>query len=82
MNDGIMYTHDVVLNCSHGNSVIHSCARLETAQYLRDWCEAEEEDRYMDSREYFKELGWDTNLIERLRNGLSKYSVSEGEVIL
>lgn len=82
MNDDIFYTFDVVINGSHGNTVIHSCARKSTAEYLRDWCEAIEENRYLDSRYYLSSIGWDVDMIDRLRSGLSKYSVAESEVIL
>jgi hypothetical protein len=82
MNDGIMYTWNVVINGSHGNGVMHSCARLETAEYLRDWCQAIEHDHYRNASVKLHEMGLEGSLIERMQNGLDKYSVVESEVIL
>lgn len=82
MKDNIMYTFDVILNSAHGISVIHRCARKETAEYLRDWCNAIEFNRYVKSREVLLAAGIRNQLVERMQNGLDKYSVCESEVIL
>lgn len=82
MDDNIMYTWNVVVGGSHGYGVVHSCAKLETAEYLRDWCQAEEDNRYRDASTKLHEMGVDTVLIEKMQNGLDKYSIVESEVIL
>lgn len=84
MNDGIMYTHNVVRNDSHGNQTLYVCAKLETAEYLRDWEVAEEMDRFENSRSLMTERFGVANirLLESMRNGLDKFSIVEGEVIL
>lgn len=82
MDDKIMYTFDVIAHHSHGIAILFRCARRETAEYLRDWCDAEEINRYVDSRKYFLSEGFRTELVDRMRNSLEKYSVAESEVIL
>ena len=47
MNDGIMYVWQVVGD--YDNTVLFTCARMETAKYLRDWCQAVEMDNWRDS---------------------------------
>lgn len=82
MNDGVMYTFDVIAHHSHGISILYRCARRETADYLRDWCDAEEIDTYHNHRQKLLNLGVNTIIVDRMRNGLEKYSVAESEVIL
>jgi GR25 family glycosyltransferase involved in LPS biosynthesis len=82
MNDGIIYTYDVILHDSHAMTVLHRCVRKEVAEYLRDWYMAEEQNRFEDSKKVLTEKGVDVRLIERMRNGLDKFSVTESEVIL
>lgn len=82
MNDGILYTFDVIAHHSHGIAILYRCARKETAEYLRDWCDAEEMNRYVNNRKYFLAEGFRTEIVDRLQNGLEKYSVAESEVIL
>lgn len=82
MDDKIMYTFDVMSHHSHGIAILFRCARRETAEYLRDWCDAEEMNRYVDSRKRLLAEGFRTELVDRMQNGLEKYSVGESEVIL
>ena len=90
MNDGIMYTHNVVRHDSHGNETLFVCAKLETAEYLCAWEQAVEENRFIDWQDQRrKTLGlsnWECaptiSLVERMRAGLDKFSIVEGEVIL
>lgn len=82
MNDGIMYTFDVIAHHSHGIAVLFRCARKETAEYLRDWCEAQELNCYHDARDELLSKGVKVAMVDRMKNGLDKYSVAESEVIL
>lgn len=78
MNDGIMNTWEVVVNNFWENHVmpIHVCAKLETAEYLRDWCEAIDEGivRSISKDESDFSIRW--------ASWSNKYEIQEGEVIL
>lgn len=78
MNDDIMCTWEVIMDDFWSNQVniIHVCARQETAEYLRDWCEAINENilRTFSRSE-------DDYRIRAVSNGI-KYEIQEGEVIL
>ena len=81
MQDGILYTWDVVAYFSHGLSIAFRCARKETAEYLRDWCEAEDENNYRNYASYCESNGF------RVKPSMTschvdKYFVAESEVIL
>lgn len=80
MSDGIMKTWDVVE--TYDGHVVFRCARQETANYLRDWCAAEEDNRFFNSRKYLEDRGMPTGIIQRMRDGLDQFSVSASEVIL
>lgn len=80
MNDGIMYTFDVV--SSEVGTVMFRCARKETAEYLRDWCEAEEYNRFTRTESFLNERGVGKYVIDKMRDGLDKFTVMESEVIL
>lgn len=86
MNDGIMYVWNVMEHEPYqGGVVIFTCARQETAEYLRDWCEAEECNRlkktidFLSTRMSSSELRGTSMSMQR---GLDTYSVTESEVIL
>ncbi|MNB99684.1 hypothetical protein D3C81_1639520 [compost metagenome] len=79
MNDRIMNTWDVV-NSDLGG-VMFRCARKETAEYLRDWCEAEEYNRYLNACLTLNSLV-DQSMVKRMASYLDVYHVVEGEVIL
>lgn len=82
MNDGIMYTHEVVRYDSHCNTVVHVCAKLETAEYLKDWCDAIDEDRYKRYREVMVKTGLSSAYVDGLAYPISRYVIQEGEVFL
>lgn len=84
MNDGILYTHNVVRYDSHGMHTMHVCVKLETAEYLRDWEMADEQNRFENSRKHLSSIhgNMGVRLIERMRNGCDKFGIVEGEVIL
>lgn len=82
MNDSVMYTFDVTSNQSHGIAILFRCARLETAEYLRDWCEAEEHNAWVNSATELKARGVRDYFIERLLTKVDRFSISESEVIL
>lgn len=42
MNDGVMPTWSVVSYDYESSDVLYVCANKGVAEYLRDWCEAEE----------------------------------------
>lgn len=74
MKDGIMYTWEV--SGDYDGRAEFICARKETAEYLRDWCQA---------------IGYDYWIGIARRDGLPDhtymghcvhYSIEEGEVIL
>lgn len=82
MNDSVMYTWDVRMSGSHGYGVIYRCVKKETADYLRDWCEAERENSFRNAATWLskEDLGF---VIQRERNITDKmFSVEESEVIL
>jgi hypothetical protein len=79
MNDGIMYTWDVV--SSDVGTIVFRCAKQETANYLRQWCEAEEYNRFLNSRSKLSELLSDLDF-DRMSLYLDKFFVVESEVIL
>lgn len=90
MTDGIMYTWNVVVGGSHGYGVVHSCAKLETAEYLKDWCEAIAESTSRKMLELY-EKGYLTYssimyqgkpTLEKVIAFQQKYSIVESEVIL
>lgn len=75
MNYGTMYVWNVMEHEPYeGGVCIFSCAKQETANYLRDWCEAIEENR---CRKIMKEKGWNV-----FRFNQVIYDIEEGEVIL
>lgn len=80
MNDGVMNTWDVVNNNDHGY-VLFRCARQETAEYLRDWCEAEEYNRYLNACLVLNKLV-EQSMVKRMAQFLDTFSVTESEVIL
>lgn len=80
MQDGIMYTWDVMASFSHGNAIIFRCARKESAEYLRDWCEAEDENNYRAYVERCEMSGF--RLKHSIKDHYGKYSIAESEVIL
>lgn len=77
MNDGIMYVWNVT---SNQGDHLFSCAKKETAEYLRDWCEAEERNRFLEVKE--KLLGVYPHVFPMMESRIDKFYVSEGEVIL
>ena len=79
MNDNIMYTWSVV--SSDVGTVMFQCAKKETAEYLRDWCEAEEYNRFVNARKTLNTLIGNRDF-ERMSSYLDKYSICESEVIL
>lgn len=82
MNDSILYTWDVKVAGSHGYGILFRCARKETAEYLRDWCEAEEYNCYVDSAAELKARGVRDYFIDRLAGKVDCYLIDESEVIL
>lgn len=87
MNDGIMYTFDVVQYHSHGTQIHHRCARQETAEYLMAWCEALEEDNARQYREVMRSAGFSETYLSSIdsnaaRASFGKFSLVESEVIL
>lgn len=85
MNDSIMYTWDVKVAGSHGYGTLFTCARKETAEYLRDWCEAEHEEYQRNSFPIMQNLMDEKDfamIIRNQKNGISIFSVCESEVIL
>lgn len=74
MNDGIMYVWNVIGD--YHDYAFHSCARKETAEYLRDWCEAYEENGW---RDISKSSG---AKYDRYHPKHQEFSIEEGEVIL
>lgn len=75
MNDGIMNTWNVMLHEPYeGGVLLFSCAKQSTAEYLRDWCEAEEEER---QRTIMIQKGWHRFMFNSIC-----YSIEESEVIL
>jgi len=79
MNDGIMNTWDVVNNHGHGH-VVYRCAKQSTAEYLRDWCEAEEWDRFLNTSKRL--YGVYPHVIPFMEKRIDTFSVAESEVIL
>ena len=75
MNDGIMYIWNVIGDYS--DCVFHSCAKRETAEYLRDWCSAIAEDDY---REMLYLIGKEYQ--PEYKSNIFMFSIEEGEVIL
>lgn len=76
MNDGVMPTWEVYGSCNH--EVVYVCARLETAEYLRDWCNAERMNWAIDIQrrnEYISPL-------QQMIDKFESFSIQEGEVIL
>jgi hypothetical protein len=59
-----------------GGVCIFSCAKQETAIYLRDWCEAIEENR---CRTIAKDKGW---VWPNFSFNKTVYEIEESEVIL
>jgi hypothetical protein len=85
MNDGVMNTWSVVESNADSSDTVHICARQETAEYLRDWCEAIEYNSMINT---VATLGLTTNshLNRNYRqtfiDRLAHYHVEESEVIL
>ena len=75
MNDGILYTYEVISNQS--DRAEHICARKETAEYLADWCNALVEQTIRSLEEAHPSIDWTTT-----RRKAEVYGVEEGEVIL
>lgn len=87
MNDGIMYTFDVVQCHSHGTQIHHRCARQETAEYLMAWCEALDEDNARQYCKVMRHAGFSEAYLSSIdsnaaREGAGKFSLVESEVIL
>jgi hypothetical protein len=78
MNDGIMNTWDVV-SSDHG-AVMFRCAKHSTAEYLRDWCEAEEWNLFLNTSKRL--YGVYPHVIPLMEKRIDTYSVTESEVIL
>lgn len=76
MNDGIMYVWQVMRNEPYERLeyAVHTCARKSTAEYLRDWCEAIEYDRVLNSA---NRHGWNPLMMNR-----DVFSIEESEVVL
>ncbi len=73
MNDGIMCVWQVV---GDYNEYVHfTCARQETAEYLRDWLQAIEEDCWRHAAKA-------CNMAYAPRGGEQVFSIQESEVIL
>lgn len=75
MNDGIMYVWNVIGDYS--GVTLHSCVKKETAEYLRDWCDAISE---QNNRQLFSNLGRSYDLSDLV--SVPSFSIEEGEVIL
>lgn len=73
MNDGTIYVWNVIGDYS--GVTLHSCVSKDTAEYLRDWCEAIVEDIW---RSAAKKSG---NKYEH-HPAHKEFSIEEGEVIL
>lgn len=77
MNDNTMYVWNVMMHEAYEGAVcIFSCAKQETANYLRDWCEAIEENRCFNLS--VKLYG----LPNRHVGKKVRYEIEESEVIL
>lgn len=77
MDDNVMYVWQVV----QGHEILFTCARQEVAEYLLDWCEAEEYDRWVNSRSLLVSLLGEERA-DTMKFYLDKFSIQEGEVIL
>lgn len=75
MNDGIMYVWNVIGDYS--GVTLHSCVKKETAEYLRDWCDAISEDNY---RQMLSRIGKEYK--PETKSNIFMFSIEEGEVIL
>lgn len=77
MDDNVMYAWQV----SDGSGVVNFiCARKEVADYLRDWCEADEYNRFVNTSQSL--IGVYPHVIPMMASRLDKFYVSETEVIL
>lgn len=77
MYDKLMYVWQV----TDQSGIVHfTCARQETAEYLRSWCEADEYNNFLDSSSFLR--GVYPHVIPMMANRLDKFYVSESEVIL
>lgn len=90
MQDGIMYTWDVIYPSSHGYGRVFQSSRKELAEYVCDWCNALVEDRCRQIMDNY-EKGWFNSShilfqgepsLERLLSFQENYSVTESEVVL
>lgn len=73
MEDGVMYAWQVV---GDYNDYVHfTCARQETAEYLRDMMQAHEENNWRDSAKA-------CNMVYKPRGDQQVFSIQECEVIL
>lgn len=77
MDDNVMYVWQVV----QGPEILFTCARQEVAEYLLDWCEAEEYDRWVNSKSLLVSI-LGKERVENMKLYLGKFSIQEGEVIL
>ena len=77
MNDGIMYVWNVR---SKQGDHLFTCAKQSTAEYLRDWCEADEVNRFIEVKERLR--GVYPHVLPMMESRIDKFYVSEGEVIL
>lgn len=86
MNDGIMYTYDVINSYEGHEEVLFRCARKSKAEYLRDWCEAIEYERVRKCIDNLSVIGHGKLDIERISSNMirfqDKFTVTESEVIL
>lgn len=73
MNDGIMYVWQVVGDWS--DHIHFTCLRKETAEYLRDWLQAEEVENWRNSAKA-------CNVVYAFSGHHQLFSIQEGEVIL
>lgn len=60
-----------------GGHSTFNCAKKETADYLRDWCEAIEHDRILNVA---KKHGWSDRWVQSVNR--NEYTTEESEVIL
>lgn len=78
MDDKVMYAWQVVGDYS--DYAHFTCARQETAEYLRDMMEAREENMWRDTA-VTCDVSYD-RLKDRLKGGHQEFSIVECEVIL
>jgi hypothetical protein len=76
MNDNELIAWQVLVNAP--TEVLYTCLRQETAEYLRDWCEAENLDRMYDAIKRHPAVA---KSLER-SFGCTKFTIMECEVLV